>query len=118
MSTIQRIEGLPLFSRVVIHNSVVYMSGIVPKDRTDDVKQQTRDVLAQIDTYLAQAGVDKTRLLTSQIWLKNIDRDFAAMNEVWLEWVDPNHLPTRVTCESNLASADILVEILVTAAAN
>lgn len=118
MSTIKRIEGLPLFSRAVIHNSVVYLSGIVPIERTTDVKQQTRDVLDQIDTYLAQAGVDKTRLLTAQIWLKDINHDFAAMNEVWLQWVDPDHLPTRVTCESNLASPDVLVEILVTAAAN
>lgn len=116
MSNIERIEGLPLFSRVVIHNDVVYMSGIVPMDRTLDVTGQTQDVLAQIDTYLAQAGVDKTRLLTAQIWLKDITNDFAAMNKVWLDWVDPNNLPTRVTCESNLASPDVLVEILVTAA--
>lgn len=116
MSKIERITDLPLLSRVVIHNDVVYLSGIVPLDKTADVTGQTKDVLAQIDGYLAQAGVDKSRLLTAQIWLKNITTDFATMNKVWLDWVDPNNLPTRVTCESNLASPDVLVEILVTAA--
>lgn len=114
--TIVRHEGLPIFSSVVEHGGVVYVSGLVPQERTPDITVQTKDVFAQIDANLAKAGVDKTRLLKVEIWLKHIERDFAAMNEAWKEWVDPNNMPVRVTSEANLASADVLVEIMVTAA--
>jgi hypothetical protein len=42
---------------------------------------QTKNVLGKIDYLLAQAGTDKTKLLTASIWLKDIDRDFTAMND-------------------------------------
>lgn len=114
--TITRHEGLPMFSSVVEHGDTVYVSGLVPKDRTLDVTVQANDIFKQIDANLAKAGVDKTRLLKVEIWLKHIERDFAAMNAAWLEWIDPKHLPVRVTSEANLASADILIEVMVTAA--
>ncbi|GGE74877.1 enamine deaminase RidA (YjgF/YER057c/UK114 family) [Paenalcaligenes hominis] len=114
--TIKRHEGLAVFSSVVEHAGLVYVSGLVPKDRTLDVGGQAKDIFNQIDANLAKAGIDKTRLLKAEIWLKQIERDFAAMNAAWLDWVDPDHLPVRVTSEANLASPDILIEIMVTAA--
>ncbi|OOG53200.1 hypothetical protein B0E49_12120 [Polaromonas sp. C04] len=47
-------------------------------------------------------GSDKSRLLTAQNWLRDIDRDFAGMNAAWGEWVDPKAVPTRATCEARL----------------
>ena len=85
-------------------------------DRTLDIRGQTRDVLARIDGRLAEAGTDKSRLLTAQIWIRNIKDDFAGMNEVWDAWTAPGNAPTRATAECNLASPDVLVEIIVTAA--
>ena len=32
---------------------------------------------------VADAGTDKSRLLSAQIWLKDIAKDFAGMNEIW-----------------------------------
>lgn len=115
MSDIQR-SGSGRFSRTVIHNNIVYLSGITAKDQTADVAAQTRDILSQIDAALADAGSSKARILTAQVWLQNIDRDFAAMNQAWDEWLDKDNMPTRATGESRLATADILVEIIVTAA--
>jgi len=84
--------------------------------RTGDIRAQTRDVLDKIEGSLAMAGTDKLRLLTVQIWLKDIDRDFAGMNEVWVEWLPQDAAPTRATCESKLAQPDALIEIVVSAA--
>ncbi len=114
--TITRHAGLAVFSSVVEHGGVVYVSGLVPKERSPDVATQAKDVFKQIDENLAKAGVDKSRLLKVEIWLKHIERDFAAMNAAWLEWVDPANLPVRVTSEANLASSDVLIEVMVTAA--
>jgi enamine deaminase RidA (YjgF/YER057c/UK114 family) len=75
-----------------------------------------RQVLAAIDAGLAKAGTDKSYLLTAQIWLKDIGRDFEPMNELWDEWTTPGAPPTRATAQCELAEADILVEIVVTAA--
>jgi enamine deaminase RidA (YjgF/YER057c/UK114 family) len=108
-------EVLPTMSQAVVHNDIVYLSGQV--DGTgEDVVAQTKNVLAKVDAYLKEAGTDKSKLLTSTIWLKNIERDFGAMNKVWCQWIDPNNKPVRATTEASLAAPNMLVEIQVTAA--
>lgn len=117
MSTdITRIDSNERLSRIVIHNGVAHVAGVTASNINGDIQEQTRDVLAKIDGYLAQAGTDKSRLLTVQIWLKDIDSDFAGMNAVWGEWADRANMPTRATCEAKLARPELLVEIIVSAA--
>jgi enamine deaminase RidA (YjgF/YER057c/UK114 family) len=81
------------------------------------VTSQTQAILATIDGLLAQAGTDKSRILTANIWLKDIDGDFARMNAVWCAWVDPVNKPVRACVQAALSNPDFLVEIQVTAAA-
>ena len=69
-----------------------------------------------MDSLLEQAGTSKSNLLTAQIWLKDINRDFKGMNEVWNAWLDPENKPVRATVESQMARPQILVEVQVTAA--
>jgi len=76
--------------------------------------EQTRAILAQVDSLLKKAGTDKSRIVSAQIWLADM-ADFAAMNEVWDGWVAPGHAPARATGESKLATPDYKVEIIVTA---
>ena len=116
MSDIIRIGTDSRSSRVVIFNGIVHVTGLTAKDRTRDIQGQTAEVLALIDDYLAQAGTDKSRLLTAQIWLKDIARDFKPMNEVWTAWTAPDAAPTRASAQCEMAAPDILVEIIVTAA--
>ncbi|WP_116081796.1 RidA family protein [Tropicimonas sp. IMCC34011] len=85
-------------------------------DRSEDITGQTRQVLDKIDSYLEKADVDKSHVLTAQIWLKHIERDFKAMNEAWNAWTVPGHAPSRATVEASMAAPDILIEIVVTAA--
>ncbi|UDG75819.1 RidA family protein [Achromobacter sp. 77] len=116
MNDIVRRETNERLSRIVIHGDTVYIAGVT-STAEGGIEAQTRDVLAKIDVYLKQASTDKSRLLSVQIWLKDIARDFAGMNAVWAEWALPRAMPTRATCEAKLASPDMLVEIIVTAAA-
>lgn len=104
----------PRMSRIVIHNGVVYISG--QTDATsDNISGQTQNVLAKVDDLLSQAGTSKSNLLTSSIWLKDINRDFKEMNDVWNKWVDPDNKPVRATVEANMARAQLLIEVQVTA---
>ena len=112
---IQRIEPGPRMSEASIHGGIVYLAGQVADDPSGDAEAQTRQVLAQIDALLAQAGSDKTRILRAQIYLADI-ADFAAMNRAWDAWVVPGDAPSRATVEARLAAPEWKVEIVVTAA--
>lgn len=103
-------------SRAVVYNGIVYLAGATAEHRGEDIRGQTVQALAKVDGFLAAAGSDKTRLLTSQIWLKDIVRDFAGMNEIWDAWTSPGAAPTRATAQCEMGAPDVLVEIIVTAA--
>uniref|UniRef100_A0A7S4MKQ3 Uncharacterized protein n=1 Tax=Odontella aurita TaxID=265563 RepID=A0A7S4MKQ3_9STRA len=106
---------LPTMSQAVVHKDIVYLSGQVD-GTAPDLEGQMKNVLAKIDSLLENAGTDKSRLITSNIWLKDIGNDFGKMNEIWNAWVDPENKPVRATVESNLAFPNMLVEVQVTAA--
>ena len=116
MQEIVRHETTARSSRVVIYNGVVYVGGMTPYEDSGDIKAQTKQTLERIDKYLAMAGTDKSRLLTAQIWLKDIANDFKGMNEIWNAWTAPNASPTRATAQCEMADPDLRVEIIVTAA--
>ncbi len=105
----------PRMSQAVEHNGVVYLAGQVANDQNGDIGEQTGQVLAKIDALLAQAGSDKSKLLWAQLWVTDM-RNFAAMNEVWDSWIDPNNPPVRAGLCSDLAAPGYLVEIMVMAA--
>ncbi|MGO4409435.1 MULTISPECIES: RidA family protein [unclassified Brevundimonas] len=111
---ITRIQPNPRMSEAVIHGNTVYLAGQVGEPG-DDVTAQTRTALTEIDALLAQAGSDKSKILSATIWLADI-ADFEAMNAVWDAWVDPANPPARATSEAKLATPDYLVEIIVVAA--
>jgi enamine deaminase RidA (YjgF/YER057c/UK114 family) len=112
--TIRRIEPGPRMSQAVVHGGIAYLAGQVGAPGAS-VVEQTREVLAQIDRLLAEAGSDKSRILTATIWLADIST-FAEMNTVWDTWVDPANPPARATGESRLAAPEYKVEIIVVAA--
>ena len=114
--SIRRFEVGPRMSQCVVHGNTVYTAGQVAQGaRGASVTEQTRDILATIDKLLAQAGTDKSRLLTANIWLADI-ATFEQMNQVWDAWVDSGNTPARATVQAQLAHPDYKVEIMVTAA--
>jgi enamine deaminase RidA (YjgF/YER057c/UK114 family) len=116
MSDIARTVTNARRGRAVIYNGMVFVGGQAADDRSQDIRGQTKQTLAKIDKVLADTGSDKSRLLSAQIWIKNISRDFAAMNEVWDAWIGPDAAPARATAQCEMGAPDVLVEIIVTAA--
>ena len=107
----------PRMSGVVIRDRTVYLSGQVPEPPFQSpIREQVEEALSKVDKLLADAGTHKGELLTAQLWLKDIERDFAPMNEVWNAWVDPDNKPARACVEAKLANDDILFEVMVVAA--
>ncbi len=114
--SIERLHVGKRMSQAVVRGDTVYLAGQVAQDAAGrSVAEQTKDILAQIDDLLAQAGTDKSKLLTAQIWLADI-ASFDEMNGVWDAWVAPGNPPVRACVEAKLARPQFTVEIMVTAA--
>ena len=79
------------------------------------VAEQTRASLARISTSLAEAGADRTRLLSATVYLTDIASK-AEMDAEWCEWIGgPGNWPQRACVQAGLAPGT-LVEITVIAA--
>jgi enamine deaminase RidA (YjgF/YER057c/UK114 family) len=102
-------------SGAVRHGGVLYLAGQVADDPGLDAEGQTADILRQIDAHLAAAGSDKSKLLSVQVFLRDIG-EIGAMNRAWDAWLDPRHKPARATVEARLANPDWRVEITAIAA--
>ena len=115
MTDITRLHEGPKLSRVVIHNDIVYLCGQVAKSYDDDIKGQTRTMLERVDEHLAEAGTDRSKMLSATVYVKNMS-DAPLMNEVWGEWLGDAPRPARTCVQAELAKPNTLVEITVTAA--
>jgi len=112
---IERHEVGPRMSKVVVHGNTVYLAGLTADDAKADVKGQTKQILDKIDKFLKEAGTDKSKILSANIWLTDIGT-WSQMNEVWDAWVSPGNTPARATVEAKLAAPGLKVEIMVQAA--
>ena len=114
MSDITRHHTGQRMSQIVTHNGTIYLAGQVGNPG-DSVADQTRTCIEKVETHLAEAGSDSTRILQCVIWLADM-ADFAEMNAVWDAWVPEGHAPARACGEAKLATPAYKVELIVTAA--
>ena len=115
---IQRLRIEKRYSDIVIHNGTVYLAGQLADDYDGDAAEQTRQTLANIDRALAEAGSDKSKILSVTVYLKDIDADYASLNQVWDAWVAEGASPARACVEGKLYDPRALVEMTVIAAQN
>src|SRR5262245_58692408 len=114
--TIKRFGDATLLADMVVYNGIAYLSGQAAEDPgPPSVNEQTKNILKQVDELLAQANSDKTRILTTNIWLTDMST-FAEMNRAWGEWIPKGQAPARATVEAKLARPQWKVEIMMTAA--
>ena len=85
--SIQRLHVEKRYSEVVIHNGTVYLAGQLADDYSGDIRQQTRETLANIDRMLAEAGSDKSKILSVTIYLKDMDAHYDGLNAEYDAWV-------------------------------
>jgi len=114
--TITRIGVGARMSKAVVHNDTVYLAGqVADKTAGKSVAEQTQEIVGMIDALLAEAGSDKSKMLSATIYLADI-KTFPEMNGVWDTWIVPGHTPARATVEAKLAAPQYTVEIAVIAA--
>lgn len=113
--TIQRFHVGKRLSEMAVHGDTIYLAGQVAEDASLDITGQTKQVLAAIEKLLAEAGSDKTKILSTTIYITDM-ANFPAMNTVWDAWVVQGHTPPRATVQAQLANPAYKVEIQITAA--
>ena len=84
-------------------------------DTSVGIEQQTVMTLNTIQDNLRELGSDKTKIVSAQVYIANMD-DKPAMDVVWLQWLglDPKHWPQRA-CLGVCLEGDTLIEVTVTA---
>jgi len=110
---IERIPGqIPTRSRAVIRDGIV-TTVATSATQEPSLYAQACDTLAAIDRNLAQAGTNKSRILTAMVYITDMSRK-PELNRAWDEWVDRANPPLRA-CLGVALEGDDLVEIVVTA---
>ncbi|KQC10799.1 MAG: reactive intermediate/imine deaminase [Smithella sp. SDB] len=90
------------YSAAVEVNGFIFISGQIPVDPAsgeiiDDIKNATRQILANIQTILKEAGLDMSSIVKTTIYLKSI-ADFPVVNETYATFF-PQDPPARSTVE-------------------
>ncbi|XP_006462837.1 hypothetical protein AGABI2DRAFT_72204, partial [Agaricus bisporus var. bisporus H97] len=89
-------------AQAVITNGCVYISGVVGCDKTAKVvdggiQAESRVTLENLIKALEGAGTKLANVVKVNIYLANFDRDFASMNEVYVQFFGTENPPAR-TC--------------------
>jgi enamine deaminase RidA (YjgF/YER057c/UK114 family) len=109
----KRLEVSERMSQAVIHGNTVYLAGQVCEGAS--VAVQAQGIVDKIDRLLAEAGTDKSKALSAQVWLTDI-ASFDEFNAVWDAWVTPGSPPCRACVEATLALPQFKVEVMLIAA--
>lgn len=113
--TVERLHISKRFSEIAIAGNLVHLAGQLATDVELDIKGQTQQTLDIIDQFLADVGTDKSHIMSVTIYLKNIEKDYAAFNEIWDAWVADIEALPRTCVEAKLYDPRVLVEMTVVA---
>lgn len=103
------------YSQAVKTGNMVFCSGQIPIDTatgefvSNDVAEQTRQVLKNLSAVLEAAGTDLNGVVKTTVFLADMS-DFTAMNEVYAEFFNDNK-PARATVQAARLPRDARVEI-------
>ncbi len=107
-------QAIGPYSQGVIVNNMLYSSGqigLTPEGimAGDTVEEQARQVFANLDAILKEAGSSRESVVKVTVYIKNM-ADFPLVNEIYGEFFN-DHLPARSTVEVAALPKNALVEM-------
>jgi len=96
-------------------NGVLYISGQVPFNSetgkvVEGIEKATHQVMKNLQAILEATGLTFSNVVKATIFLKNMD-DFAAMNEIYASYLDPEQFPARETVQVSCLPRNVDIEI-------
>lgn len=107
-------EALGPYSHAMVVNNLVFTSGQIPLDTegnivSDDVNEQTKQVLDNLSVVLEEAGSDLNSVVKATIFISDMN-EFQQINEVYGSYFN-EHQPARSCVEVARLPKDVKVEI-------
>src|SRR5215472_15187474 len=106
------------YSHATAVDGWVFVTGQLPTDPDDDsaplpegIEAQTCRVIENLERVLAGAGSGLDRVVFARVYLTHFERDYAAMNRVYLSCFIASHLPARTCIGVTGLARGALVEI-------
>jgi 2-iminobutanoate/2-iminopropanoate deaminase len=97
------------YSVATIWGDLLFISGQVPADTSQDIAGQTEQVMDKLKAIMTEAGTGFEHALKATCFLTDIS-EFAAFNEVYSRYVG-DAKPARSTIECKLAGPAFKVEV-------
>ncbi len=117
MSDIRRWpSGAPGRSRSVRHGDTIYTVANA-RQASAHFEDQVAQSLAMLEAHLREAGSSRSRILSIQVLLTDIDRR-TEFDRHWVVWIgdDPERWPQRAVYQAALAPG-LMIELIAVAAA-
>jgi 2-iminobutanoate/2-iminopropanoate deaminase len=95
---------------------LLFVAGQIPLDPQTgelvggDITSQTKQVMANLEAILSEAGTDWSRVVKTTVFLSDLG-NFAEMNQVYAQYFAENQAPARACVEVSRLPKDVLVEI-------
>ena len=97
------------YSVATIWGDLLFISGQIASDTSQDIEGQTEQVMEKLKTIMAEAGTGFENALKATCFLTDIS-EFARFNEVYRRYVGEEK-PARSTIECKLAGPAYKVEV-------
>jgi 2-iminobutanoate/2-iminopropanoate deaminase len=106
------------FSHATAADGWLFVTGQMPTDPADDgaplpdgIEAQTRRVMDNLKLVLAGSGSSIEQVVFARVYLLHFERDYPAMNRVYLGYFPPGRLPARTCIGVTGLARGALVEI-------
>ena len=105
-----------IYSQVMCAGKMAFTSGQISLDSNgnlfgkNDIKAQTSKTLENVINVLNEKGFSKKNITSLTIYLQDIEKDFNAFNEAYVEFFN-GHVPSRATVGATLFKPEFLIEI-------
>ena len=109
------------YSQAVAAGNLLFISGQIPLDPLtgvmsgNSIQEQTHMVMKNLHAILEAAGYGFSQVVKSTIFLTDL-RDFAAINEIYGNYLEQGHYPARETIQVSALPREAKVEISMIAA--
>ena len=97
------------YSVATIWGDLLFISGQVPSDTSQDIEGQTEQVMEKLKAIMAEAGTGFEHALKATCFLTDIG-EFSRFNDVYRRYVGEDK-PARSTIECKLAGPAFKVEV-------